>query len=63
MKNSIFDVTNRLKEKEKETEAIESRVNPTANKPANTAYWQGFGWPYMQYARLSAPQEGNSIKC
>lgn len=26
----------------KETEAIESRVNPTSNKPANTAYWQGF---------------------
>ena len=52
MKNSIFDVTNRLKEKEKETEAIESRVNPIANKPGNTAYWQGFGWPYMHVCQL-----------
>ena len=40
------------KKKEKETEAIESRVNPTSNKPANTAYWQGLGWPYMHVCQL-----------
>ena len=48
---------NIMKKIEKETEAIESRVNPTSNKPANTAYWQSFeckaGRPYT-YARLSA---------
>ena len=40
------------KEKREKTEAIESPVNPTSNKPANTAYWQGFGWPYMHVCQL-----------